>query len=259
MTTKSVDHRLIIVAHGSKNALWEQAVDRWFVGVHQGLMEIEGINLVMECCWLEVNQPLFEDRLKQIADNDEDVTILPFFLTRSDHAGKEIPEMVQTILGEKKGVTILAATGWEQVLGANLQRRLYGMKVPAETPVVLSGYGSLTHPEEWTSLIEQLQKNAGVFGKCAAWYWAPAGHYLHDAEQPLREVLNSLLENGHQSVAVVPLYLAVSSYQEKLIPRVIDEFPLLKFFYRPDAILPDDDIVEWAVSLLAKAILSPRA
>lgn len=240
---------VLIVCHGSRSQTWTQALWDWFQNVST-LTHRKFPDLRLGLSFLEINDPSFEASLHEFSIRQEHhrLAILPFFLSRSGHAGEEIPEIIE---GVRKSIPsridVLPPEGWTNALGRNLQRRLSSQGVPAQTPIIISGYGSSGHDDQWVSLITEIKANSGEYGGMTPWEWAPSGHFLEDYEEPLRDALCKLREAGHQRVAIFPLYLAQSTYQTDLIPRVIKDYPKLEIYYQPDSILPDPVIVQWGV------------
>lgn len=231
---------VIVVAHGSRSKRWVAAVEDWFADFSEKL----GV-IAARLSFLEITEPLFADVLSE--ESGREIIIFPFFLSRSGHAGEDIPEIAERVLGVGQ-FQILQIEGWEALLGANAARRLKHYGARPGDPVVVSGYGASTHDELWIELVENVRLNAGPYGD-APWLWAPSGHYLPDAEKPLRDCLAGL-----RRAAILPLYLSVSSYQETLIPHVIDQFPGLEIFFQPDSILPDDAIAGWAAGFVTEQV-----
>lgn len=250
--------RILIVCHGSRSPRWVAAQNEWFHRVRERL-RAAGAPVEPLLTFLEITEPLFEGVLAALARERDpaffpggELGIFPFFLSRSGHAGEDIPAIASRIL-HPAGLDwkYLPAEGWAGVLGANAERRLEAAGCMPGDPVVVSGYGSSGDDGEWRGIVAAIQRNAGRFGGGEPWLWAPAGHFLPDAATPLREALEGVCASGGGRAAILPLYLAVSSYQETLIPSVVGEFPSLEVKFTPTAVLPDEDMVDWAARRLA--------
>lgn len=93
------------------------------------------------------------------------------------------------------------------------------------------------------------------FADDAPWGWAACGHFMDDYAEPLRTAIRSARDRGARRVAVLPLFLGVSSYQRSLIPSTLAEFgeKVIEFLFQPDAILPDATIERWAAEQILAA------
>ena len=250
---KTPEKRVLVVAHGSRSSRWVAAVNEWFAGFARRLTDLSKGGIEARLSFLEITDPLFEDALKEEAAEKSPLTIFPFFLSRSGHAGDEIPELAEEGLGKRGNWSVLLPEDWEHILGANAERRLAAYGANPGDPVVVSGYGASRHGHIWEELVDQVHAASGRF-RDSEWLWAPSGHFMEDTSEPLRRSLRALREQGHRRAAVLPLYLSVSSYQMKLIPGVKEEFRGMEILFRPDAILPDPEIEEWAARFVMTSI-----
>lgn len=240
---------VLIVAHGSRNGGWTRAVEAWFAEVR----ELVGGAADLSLSYLEITAPSYEQRLEELANGPGELLIFPFFLTRSGHGGEDVPEGASKVLDGRRPWRLIETRGWTETLGVNAFRRLIARGVEPETPVIVCGYGASHGDEEWLALVREIQKNAGPFAGDAPWRWAPCGHFLDDYAAPLRAELGALDEGRSPAAAVLPLFLARSSYQEKLIPNTIDEFPRLEIVHTADSILPDSGLARWAAEAIIGA------
>ncbi|CAN5200189.1 hypothetical protein BH09SUM1_BH09SUM1_24470 [soil metagenome] len=242
MLQSAQEQTVVVVSHGSRNATWVSAQREWFAGVTRLLPS----NLHAELTFLEISDPLFEARLKEL-DHNQRVLILPFFLSHGGHAGEDIPELAQRHL---LNFQLIKAHGLEHALGLNAARRLREMGASAGEAVIVSAYGGSRSQNQWLDLVAGIQTKSGEFSAAPPWLFAPAGHYLEDSAAPLREQLATVRAKGLRRCAILPLYLAVSSYQETLIPSVIAEFPDLQIKFLPSGVLPDPGLEKWAAELI---------
>lgn len=212
----------------------------------------EAVNL--ELCFLEIAEPGFAARLEVAAKaSEKPLLIFPFFLTNSGHAGEEIPEMAREALqSSARQWRIIDTSGWPSALAGNCERRLKEIGATPEDSIVVSGYGSSNHDDRWVELIQQIQLNTECFSGAAPWFWAPCGHFLPDDRQPLRDAV----KRTDGEVAILPLFLGIASYQEKLIPEVISEFEDRHIKFAPTAILPDSGLQDWAAAQIKRELKS---
>lgn len=247
--------KILVVVHGSRGRGWVAAQEEWFDGVRRRVERKSAAAVDMKLTYLEITEPLFEDALAAQAGAPQPgpVLIYPFFLSRSGHAGEEIPEIAEARLGSHVPWQFLRPEGWPARLGANSERRLAALGATSQDEVVVCGYGASKHDEQWRDLLTAVQAHAGSFAEGRRWRWAPCGHFLPDASEPLRGHLREVTEKPDARLAVLPLFLGVASYQKELIPGVLAEFPQIEALFQPDAILPDPAIEEWAAEAIARA------
>ncbi len=245
--------KVVVVVHGSRRARWVAMQEEWFAGVRDAVRSHGATELEPELAFLEVTEPLFADVLERNAREGEPVLVFPFFLSRSGHVGDDIPELAEQVLEGRVPWRITQAEDWADVLARNAERRLAAAGAGTDDPVVVCGYGSSHHEGQWRDLVAGIQERSAVWRNAEPWQWAACGHFLEDAGEPFRRQVAALAAKGHRRVAVLPLFLAVASYQEELIPSVMREFPGVEFLYRPDAILPDTALEQWAGGLIAHA------
>ncbi len=144
------------------------------------------------------------------------------------------------------------------MLADNICHRLESLGAWPHIPVVICGYGASSHGEQWIELIDSIRKECGYDENSPQWKWAPCGHFLPEPKEPLRRALQEFKEAGERQVAIIPLFLAISSYQIDLVPFVIAEYPMLEVFYRPDAILPDPGTEKWVVNRIEEWLANPN-
>ncbi|MGF1574133.1 MAG: sirohydrochlorin chelatase [Sumerlaeia bacterium] len=243
VTSISNSH-VVFVAHGSRAARWVEAQQQWWGGVNERLLRETNGALTSELTFLEIADPLFDDCLARLKNQQKSLLIFPFFLSQSGHATEDIPEILEKHL-QPEQYTLLKPTGWTGVLARNFDRRVLEYGGTPEDPVIISGYGASHHDHLWQQMILDIQACSQLYQDQPNWHWAPSGHFFEDFTVPLRNCLKTVSET-HERCVVFPLYLAVSSYQEKLIPETSAEFPKLTVLTAKDSILPDPLVEEWA-------------
>lgn len=257
MLQDSKTNHILFVAHGSRSSRWVSVQQNWWLGVNRKLRKAFGKQVTSELSFLEISPPLFENRLKTWAEKkpSRELFVFPFFLSQSGHAGEEIPEIIEEQYPEAAFIKV-SSEDWASVLANNIERRLQNYGADEKTPVIISGYGSSKHNHNWRKLLKDIQNASSIYRDKPKWSFAPAGHFLNDYHAPLHCQINSLKKQGYKSCAIVPLYLSISSYQEKLIPGIIKVHPEMTFHTGCDAVLPDDSIEQWAVDRIDSAIFN---
>ena len=241
----------VIVAHGSRNGTWVETQWEWFRGIQLHLTELLSQPVTVHFSFLEMSDPLFRDVLQELDGTVDEIRILPFFLSKSIHVAEDIPAEAGEAV-KKSRWTVLETDGLHAAVGHNAARRLESYGARPGDPVVVVGYGAPGHQEEWLALVKAVRSHAGEFGE-GEWHWAPAGHFLPDSGAPLYAAVRTLKEAGHERLAVLPLFLSVSSYQQSLIPTELKKFPELVIAFQPDAVLPDEELERWAADVIGAA------
>lgn len=244
LSPSSLPH-VVFVAHGSRAPRWVAAQQAWWANVNAKLLAKSGGAVSSELTFLEIADPLFEARLEVLKTQQKSLLIFPFFLSQSGHATEDIPKILGEHL-EPSQYTLAKPTGWPSVLAQNLDRRVQQYGATPADPLIISGYGASHHDHLWQEMIQEIQAASTLYHNQPKWHWAPSGHFFDDYTVPLRDCLNEVAKT-HTRCVVFPLYLAVSSYQEKLIPETAAEFPELTVLTAKDSILPDSRVEDWAV------------
>ncbi|MEO8376903.1 MAG: CbiX/SirB N-terminal domain-containing protein [Candidatus Sumerlaeota bacterium] len=246
---------VLIVVHGSRNSEWVSQQQNWFANVGNALRE-EFPGLRVELSFLEITAPLFEDRFRELSLEHEHLLVLPFFLVQGGHVLKDIPAIADGCLADSHSYEIIGSDQFSVALGVNAEHRLHVSHATTIDEIIVCGYGSSGSVAHWLQLIVDIRAHAGTFCD-QPWHWAATGHFLPDSSAPLRSMIETLRASGKRHLAILPLYLGISSYQNDLIPRVMKEFPDVQFHFMPTSILPDLRIERWAVDAIARA-LQPR-
>jgi len=257
MLQDSKTYHILFVAHGSRSSRWVSVQQNWWLGVNRKLRATFGKQVTSELSFLEITSPLFEDRLKTWAEKNPNrqLFVFPFFLSQSGHAGEEIPEIIEEQYPEVAFIKV-SSEDWASVLAKNIEQRLQSYGADENTPVIISGYGSSKHNHNWRKLLKDIQQASNIYRNKMKWAFAPAGHFLKDYHAPLHCQIKSIRKQKHDSCAIVPLYLSISSYQEKLIPGIIEDYPNMTFHTSCDAVLPDEAIEQWAVDRITSTLSS---
>jgi sirohydrochlorin ferrochelatase len=235
----------VIVAHGSRSREWTRMVEDWFAGVRSR------VDAPVHLAFLEYSSPLFSNVLASLDMAGNEILILPFFLTASGHREEDVPAEATAAL-KRAHWSILEPAGLEAEVGRNAERRLRELGAVPGEPVVVSGYGAPGASGEaaWAAFVDTVRSGAGEYAN-SRWTFAPSGHFLSDSEAPLRARLAAAVHDGSTRLSVLPLYVSVSSYQKELIPKLVAELPAATINFRPNAILPDEALEQWAARLIA--------
>ncbi|CAB5673518.1 Sirohydrochlorin cobaltochelatase [Delftia tsuruhatensis] len=123
---------LVLLAHGSRDALWRQPIEAVLHAVQQS-----GPTPLACCAYLEACEPDLPTAAQGLIDaGATQLTVLPLFLGTGKHAREDIPRLVELIrarhpqvrvhlqpaVGEHPRVTALLAELARQAAGAQMQK-----------------------------------------------------------------------------------------------------------------------------------------
>lgn len=117
-----------------------------------------------------------------------------------------------------------------------------------EAGVMLVYYGSSNYADRWTALLEVIGAHLVSLGY-GSWEHAAVGHVVQGSAVPVFLAIRRLLERCRK-VAVVPLLVSRSGFQDVVIPEALQKLEpdhRERVYYAADAILPDPEIVDWVV------------
>jgi sirohydrochlorin ferrochelatase len=97
---------LLLVAHGSRRAASNDEVRELTAQLRQA----DGSFQYVACAFLELAEPSIPEGLRAaIAENADEVVVLPYFLSAGRHVVKDIPEEVAVVQAEHPDVVIRVA------------------------------------------------------------------------------------------------------------------------------------------------------
>lgn len=258
---------MLLVSHGSHSAGWRRSLLAVEDAVRDELLRDRAIAGVRSA-FMEYTEPSIATQLKAF-DREQftDVILVPLLLTVSSHSFDDIP----TIVGVKRDaltsrqlplegietyrpsarVAIAPLLDFPNVLGRNVVRRVSQLcGNPAEEGVVLVAYGDKEYEEEWKQLIdsigEQLARELGIESVRHAW----CGHLVSYKSEPTAAAIRDVLRSKKRAI-VIPLLVGVDEmFQGKIIGGAVKSVgEKERVVYRPDAVLPDEDVNRWVVQI----------
>ncbi|MGG7034248.1 MAG: sirohydrochlorin chelatase [Flavobacterium sp.] len=259
---------MLLVNHGSPSKTWRNALLDLEKTVTPEILKDKRISGI-KTAFMEYNEPSIATRMKEF-DNDgyTDVIIVPIFLTVSPHTFEDIP----TIIGQKndkksfemmklenieryvaKAKThITPLLDFSDILQKNVLRRVESLsKNPSEEGLVLIGYGDEDYDKEWTELFntvaENVKNKVGIDEHSHGW----CGHIARYKSEETTKAINKVLEKKKYAVVVPVLVAHDENFQIRIIGGGVKAVKNNKerVLYRPDAILPDDNIKNWVISI----------
>lgn len=269
-TTKNSTQKigLLMVNHGSHSETWRNSLIDLEKSVTNEIMKDKIINGI-KTAFMEYNEPSIATQMKEFdKEGYTDVIIVPIFLTVSPHTFEDIP----TIIGQKedkKSMEMLKLEKIERyranakthitplldftdILQKNVLRRVQQLsKNPSQEGLVLIGYGDEDYDKEWTELFskvaENVKANVGIDEHSHGW----CGHIARYNPEETTKAINKVL-NKKKSAILIPVLVAHDeNFQIDIIGNGIKAIKNNneRVLYKPDAILPDDNIKEWVISI----------
>jgi hypothetical protein len=223
----------------------------------------------LKTAFMEYTEPSIATRLKEFDDDGyTDVIIIPIFLTVSPHSFEDIP----TIVGLKEDpnsmemlkiekierytpiakVHITPLLDFTDILQKNVLRRAKALsKNSNEEGLVLIGYGDETYDKEWGELFDKVaayvKQNTGIDNHTYGW----CGHIAHYKKEETTKAINTVLENKEKAIVIPVLVAHDENFQIEIIGGGVEKVQNYrdKVIYKPDAILPDENIENWVITI----------
>lgn len=262
---------VLFVNHGSRSETWRKALMDLEVNV-QGKILADGQIQGTKTAHMEYTEPSIATRLKEFdAEGYTDIIIVPIFLTVSPHTFDDIP----TIIGQKEDpqskemlkiekierytpkakTHITPNLDFTDILKKNVTRRVKEIsKDAANEGLVLIGYGDETYDKEWTVLFnkvaEHVKQEVGISEHSYGW----CGHIAHYNPDKTTEAVNTVLKKKQTAVVIPVLVAHDENFQIKIIGGGIEKVKNSKekVIYKPDAILPDNNVEQWVIDITAE-------
>jgi len=262
---------VLLVNHGSRSETWRKALLDLEYRVRDRILsdgQIKGI----KTAHMEYTEPSIATRLKEFdAEGFTDIIIVPIFLTVSPHTFDDIP----TIIGQKedpqskellkvenierytpKAKTYITPNlDFRDILKKNVLRRVKNLsKNPQNEGLVLIGYGDETYEKEWIDLFnnvaDYVKKETGITDHTYGW----CGHIVRYNPEKTTEAINNILKTKQTAVVIPVLVAHDENFQIKIIGGGIEKVKdyKQKVLYKPDAILPDENVEKWVIDITAE-------
>lgn len=255
---------VLLVSHGSRSATWRQALTELDARVRGPILEggrVKGV----KSAFMEYTEPSIATRMKEFdKEGFSDVVVVPVFLTVSPHPFDDIP----TIMGQKddpQSLETIKVEGIERytprarphmtplldftdILQKNILRRARALSTePAKEGLVLIAYGDTTYEKEWAALLAgvgaHVKQQTGIGSHSHAW----CGHIVHYDPSKTADAIRRVLAERERALVIPVLVAHDERFQVKLIGDGIASLgkDSSRVVYRPDSILPDDDLDGW--------------
>lgn len=259
---------VLLVNHGSHSSTWRKALIDLEESVKSEILKNKNI-IEIKTAFMEYNEPSIATRLKEFdKENYTNIILVPIFLTVSSHSFDDIP----TIIGRKKDkhsiellkiekierytpkakVHITPLLDFTDILQKNVVRRVIALsKNVSNEGLVLIAYGDKTYNKEWSELLtkvgESVKVNIGIEDFSYGW----CGHVAHYDPDSTTAAINQILEKKDNAIVIPVLVAHDEMFQIKIIGDGIKKIKNSRerIFYKPDAILPDENIQKWVIEI----------
>lgn len=259
---------LLLVNHGSHSATWRNTLMELEGRVRDTILA-GGLVRGIKTAFMEYNEPSIATRMKEFdQEGFSDVIVVPIFLTISPHSAEDIP----TILGQKHDAEVIAMLDEEKIerytptarvhitplldfsntLPKNVLRRCRELsRQPENEGLVLIGYGDETYDKEWGELFSKVanhvSEHIGIDEHSYGW----CGHIVRYSSDETTKAINTVLETKDVALVVPVLVAYDEMFQKNIIGRGIAQSKGggERVLYQADAILHDDDVDNWIISI----------
>ncbi len=259
---------VLLVNHGSHSETWRNQLLALEDSVREEILSNKKIKGI-KTAFMEYNEPSIATRLKEFdKENFTDVILVPIFMTVSSHSFDDIP----TIIGAKEDkqslellkierierykpkakVHVTPLLDFSKVLQLNVVRRVKALTKNKENEgVVLIAYGDKTYNKEWSELLEKVgetvKEKVGIDEYSYGW----CGHIADYKSDSTTVAIKEILKKKEKAIVIPILVAHDETFQIRIIGGGIKKIPNSeeKVIYKPDAILPDDDIQKWVIDI----------
>ncbi|MBX2902902.1 MAG: hypothetical protein KF872_05030 [Chitinophagales bacterium] len=264
---------VLLVNHGSRSETWRNALLDLEKAVRDSILSFHGVQDV-KTAFMEYTEPSIATRMKEFDKAGfTDVVIVPVFLTVSSHSFDDIP----TIIGQKENPESLESLKLESIerytpkaktyitplldftdiLEKNILRRYTALSKNTEKEgLVMIAYGDATYNSEWSALLDKIGMFVSATTGVASYAYGWCGHLVHYNPDSTTVAINTVLEKKENAVVIPVLVAHDEMFQIKIIGDGIAKVKdsKNKVIYKPDAILPDENVNQWILEAVAKKL-----
>ena len=263
---------VLLVNHGSHSEKWRNQLLDMEKAVAPRLLSDQRISAV-KTAFMEYTEPSIATRMKEFDEQGfDEVIVVPIFLTISSHSAEDIPvivgiksnpkvkaelakEEIETYRAKAR-VTITPLLDFTTLLKKNVYKRVKALDEKTDnTGVVLVAYGDAGYNEQWEAMVEEIGRFLKVKGGIDTVAYAWCGHLVDYSPEPTTNAIHQVLEMEDRAFTIPLLVAFDPDFQIKIIQKGVDntESPE-SVLYKPDAILPDENLNDWVVDITTKTI-----
>lgn len=261
---------VLVVSHGSHSTKWREMVSKVADSVRSDILSNPNISEVKHA-FMEYTEPSIASRMKEFDKAGyTDVIVVPLLLTVSGHSFDDIPHIMGLknveseleklkqegieVYQAKANIKIAPLLDFPKILGDNLVNRISKISTnPQEEGCVLVAYGDRSYNEEWIKLMtdmgEEIKEKVGI----NLYYYSWCGHIVDYNTKPTTKAIEKILEQKERAL-VIPVLVAVDEmFQNDIIGGAVEKVKKKNaVIYKPDAILPDEQIDNWIINISNK-------
>ncbi|KAF3977090.1 MAG: cobalamin biosynthesis protein CbiX [Methylococcales symbiont of Iophon sp. n. MRB-2018] len=263
---------ILLVNHGSVSEKWRDMLTDVDSAVRDELLANPKIGDV-KTAFMEYTEPSIATQMKAFdkAGYDE-VVLVPLFLTVSSHSLTDIPtilginadpKVIATLAKEKievyrakARVTITPNLDFTTLLKKNVLRRVKALSDGSGNEgLVLVAYGDKDYNQQWEEMMDEIGRFLKIKLDMDTVAYAWCGHLVNYSTEPTEKAIEQVFEL-EDKVLVVPLLVAFDPYfQIEIIETATKNVKNSQnVIYKPDAILPDDNLNDWVVDITNQVV-----
>jgi hypothetical protein len=258
---------VLLVNHGSRSATWRTSLLALEENVRPPLLQNKDVKGI-KTAFMEYTEPSIATRMKEFdAEGFTDVIIVPVFLTISSHTFDDIPTIIskkidpqsmETLKIEKierysplANTVITPTLDFTDILRKNILRRVQSLtKSAKDEGLVLIAYGDATYEKEWIALLDNVSDFVNQHTGISAHSYGWCGHLVHYDPQKTTDAIERVLESKKRAIVIPVLVAHDEMFQIKIIGDGISKIENNKnrVIYKPDSILPDENVEQWVIN-----------
>lgn len=263
---------VLLVNHGSVSEKWRDMLTNVETSVRDELLANPKISDV-KTAFMEYTEPSIATQMKAFDEAGYDeVVVVPLFLTVSSHSLSDIPNILGInsdpkvlamlakdkieIYRSKARVTISPTLDFTTLLKKNVLRRLKALSDGSGNEgVVLVAYGDKEYNQQWEEMMDEIGRFLKIKLNIDTVAYAWCGHLVNYSTEPTEQAIKQVFEL-EDKVLVLPLLVAFDPYfQIEIIETATKNVENSQNVnYKPDAILPDDNLNQWVIEITNKVV-----
>jgi sirohydrochlorin ferrochelatase len=265
---------VLLVNHGSVSEKWRNMLTDVDAAVRDELLVNPKIGDV-KTAFMEYTEPSIATQMKAFDEAGYDeVVVVPLFLTVSSHSLSDIPtilginadpKVIETLTKEKieiyrakARVTVTPNLDFTTMLKKNVLRRVKELSDGSGNEgLVLVAYGDKDYNQQWEEMVDEIGRFLKIKLDIDTVAYASCGHLVNYSTEPTEKAIEQVFEL-EDKVLVVPLLVAFDPYfQLEIIETATKNVENSdNVVYKPDAILPDDNLNKWVIEITNEVVSS---
>lgn len=261
---------VLLVNHGSHSPTWRQALLDLDSSVRNQILQHPNIEEV-KTAFMEYTEPSIATRMKEYDEAGfTDVIIVPIFLTVSSHSFddiptiiglKEDPQSMETLKIEKieryqtkAKAHITPLLDFTAILQKNILRRVQSIaKNDSTEGLALIAYGDQGYNTEWSALMDSVGRFVASETNVDNYSYNWCGHIAHYNPDSTAVAIREVLAQKEHAIVMPVLVAHDEMFQVQIIGDGIKQIEnhTERVTYKPDAILPDQNVEQWVIDITA--------